>query len=1578
MSQDQSTPNDPKNPNQPPEGTQKPVKRRRRRRWPWVILALLLILLGLVALAPTIASTGAVRSVILGKVNEQLNGNAQIEDWSLGWFSPVSVKGIRVYDDQKRLILDIPRLQLGLSIYDAARQSFNFGNDNVIDIATVNVRVDQNGKSNLEQIVKAVPESGAVPKPESAPGKLPNITGKFTINILNGSVDAPDMPPVHLDKSQIVANITDINKPIEQSATFAYHVGNDDSIKSSIEASGTVDAIENNQLDPKNLVAKEKILLKDVNLAAASPFLKKSGQDMQVTGVVNGAIDVNAQGLTGLSAVGDMNSSRPIEVAGGPLKGGDKLTLASLAIPINVTRTAQGNTALIKIESTGIKSPLINVAITGQLDEQSLNNLAAGKAPGAEGNLAVKTDANLPELAKQLKNTLALQQGVTITAGGMNQELTVKINRDDMAVSNTVNVSLEGTQNGKPVKIQPITIATSTTAKPTGKPGIPELRDIKLALTSAFATLTGGGESLAKIDIKGNADLGKLQNEAQQFVDFQGKQLQGTADFALGTNGDVLASDAPIGLTSNVNLQNVKVIGFMKDPINQDRLAIDAGANITRKDSAPTGLEKGTLKVTGGDPASPVLTANATVDRVDLGKTQLNGLKFAVDAPKLAVLQQQYGALVPAFSQQKIDIVGGGFHVNGAADFDGSTLVLTDPIKMSLASLDISKGGKALLTNETIRGALGGSITLGQDKIGANLTALSLTSQTGLVNIGKTDAPLTLNVVPSKNDISGNGTITIASNLKRVSDLAQSFSGPTTQPATAQLRSGQFNGTVALTKTDNTKIDFNGQLSNLTVAASGKNAMENEQITVALAATAPNDVNGNQPITASGKIGSSFVNTTVSDVRILLNASSLLDRLQNANLDVQAPDLSKLMVLAQAFGAAPAPAATPAPARNARSRQAAANQTETANSTEPIAPLEVRSGAANVKLAISRDVASKTTKIDIPDMQLTNISLRRGERQYDAKQPIALKLAVRIEGDSPENIKSLRVDQLSGNTEFATFQTSQPVTITSPLSPQPSYGGEFKAQGSIDSLVPLLAVLQGAERLPYGGKFDVTQKLATAGKNSTLVGAMNISGFQVLDASTRKPVFTESQIAIRNDVGLDIAGHIASINNFSVDMPQSQALAVKANAKVIDWENARQIQGVDSAAAKLALTYDLEKLWPIIRPMLSPDLQEQYKDLKIQGKYTKEFIVSGSLPAQPPSASKSSLAMLNAEGSLSLDLLDLPQGITVQYFDLPISMKNGVLKTGAAPESQSRKLQLPPAEEGGRVRNIVANTAVANGGALNLDNITVDLSQSTPTVTFQPRHILLRGVKLTPVLADSLGKIGAMALLGSRDANGLVAMTILEGKDVPLGELLRTRKNVRMRIAIAVENLQMGGVLAQGLGLVAPPFKGGIHGSITGSTITIADGKATTELTLQQDRMVQDSRTGRNVNRPVPLKFSGVLGLANLDLKSGVEIPADALIQELAQAFPNGATIPFTGTGGAVSFDAGKFVQENIARGIIGNILGGNNRNNSNPDNRDRSGGNNNDNPLGNILDQLGGGNNNRDQQPPQQTPPRNRPRNQP
>ena len=60
---------------------------------------------------------------------------------------------------------------------------------------------------------------------------------------------------------------------------------------------------------------------------------------------------------------------------------------------------------------------------------------------------------------------------------------------------------------------------------------------------------------------------------------------------------------------------------------------------------------------------------------------------------------------------------------------------------------------------------------------------------------------------------------------------------------------------------------------------------------------------------------SSFVNATLSDVKLLLSAPDLLDKLQSAVAEVQVPDAPKLMALAQALAPTTAPSAPQSRAR---------------------------------------------------------------------------------------------------------------------------------------------------------------------------------------------------------------------------------------------------------------------------------------------------------------------------------------------------------------------------------------------------------------------------------------------------------------------------------------------------------------------------------------------------------------------------------------------------------------------------------------------------------------------------------------
>lgn len=1490
MSQEPTQPPTPANSNTPE--TPPPKK---RRKWPFIVGGLVVLLLLLVLLLPTIASLGPIRSMVVGQINQQINGSVEIGGWSLGWFSPISLSNVKVYDEQKRLILDVPSVKLGISLSQAIRSNFALGNENEITVASFLVNVDETGKTNLEKLPRAKSTHAPAAAP-SAPPKLPDVSGKFKITFA-GTVEGSQLAkPIYVRQSTANVTITDINQPIENQVDLVYQVG--DGKESHVQLAGSLGAIKNNVLDLEHFASGQQIKFSNVDMAAAGPFQKLFPQ---IEGLVNGGVEIKATGLTGLSASGEI-SVDGLVLAGGVL-GADSFKTPKITIPVNVTRTELPGDSLIKFENVGLKMNQLNVAVTGQVTEKTLLNLLERKPPGADGGVTVTADiTDLKDLASQLKSTLQLQQGVAITGGMAHEQLAVALSKDKITITQDLKAQASGTRDGKPIEIKPITFSAGATAIPNGKP-IPEVRDVKLAVNSDFVTVTGGGESLAKIAISGKLALDTLAAEVSQFVDMQKIQLQGSGDFAFNTDGDLTNDSAPILITSSANFQNIRVSGVASQQINQDRLTFQASGKLLRAANVPQKVDQIYLSVVSGDPNAPLLDVEAT-SIVDLQAKSVPWFELKkCTITSLPKLQQQYGGMVPALATNKISIDSGALYATAAGTFDGTTLTFARPAGVSMTALTISKDQKPILAREVIRATINGNIST-HEGIAGNFSDLSVTSDSKLVTLTKSgDGPLTFKMIPKgpQTAIQGNGAMTVAADLKRLVDLAQAFSGTAAVSADQpQLRSGQLDGTLTLAKATQPQTDlkFDGKISSLTISTAANKIVDNEQITVALNASAPDDLKA-QPVTATGKIGSSFVNVNLTDVKVSPNGA-MLDMLLSAAVEAQVPDVPKLYAVMNSVGTGPA---------------------------DPT-PLQVTSGGALLKLNIARDLAKKMTTVTVSDARVSRLALKRGTYTYafDPANQISFKLAASIEGTA--TVDAIRVQELSGDARIAQISMPQPIVITGLSGNQPSYQGTIAAQGSLDSATPLLAVLQNAPPMPYAGSYVLSQNVGSTGSTTALKGSVDITNFKVLPQAQGEAGFSEPKISIRNDLSMDLTQKKISVQTLTLAMPQSQALGVNLVGGIDGWSDKRQI----SPGTKVDLSYDLAKLWTIVRPMLAADTQTTFKDLKVTGKYQKTFTIAGAFPAGV--AMGDSFRSLSAEGGFSIDLLDV-MGLTIQKLEPQVKMTRGVVVLSAP-------------------------VAQCNEGTLDINGIAADMRQADPVVSIPRNKKLLTNVKLNPLLASSLGKFASVIFSNTKSASGLADVTAVEFNQVPVGALVHKQTNARAKILISVRDLALDSFPMQLVGGALGFGENGIHGSITNGTMALADGQATSDISLQLDR--EGQRVGRGVVPPA-LRFAGAMGLEKLDLRDfKVVVPQELVPSEVRRSFPNGLTVPLTGTAEKPGFDIGKVIAANLPGAILGN-LGGNGNN-----------GNGGNNPVGDILNQLGGGNNNQ-QNPPNQPRPRNRER---
>jgi hypothetical protein len=337
-------------------------------------------------------------------------------------------------------------------------------------------------------------------------------------------------------------------------------------------------------------------------------------------------------------------------------------------------------------------------------------------------------------------------------------------------------------------------------------------------------------------------------------------------------------------------------------------------------------------------------------------------------------------------------------------------------------------------------------------------------------------------------------------------------------------------------------------------------------------------------------------------------------------------------------------------------------------------------------------------------------------------------------------------------------------------------------------------------------------------------------------------------------------------------------------------------------------------------------MQAKYKTLKVTGVAERVFNLSGYFPLAK--AMSESIHHLNADGGLALDELDLPQGLTITKLDLPFKMTAGVVQTQAS--------AAPPTLNVSTTQSITANTAIANQGAVDLSEVTLDLGQPSPLLTIAPNHKLLQSVHINPVLAGTLGE-GNLLFKDVTQANGLLDVTVVQCDQVPLGTLLTDAKDANASITYSLSDLSIDGPVPQLLSSVLPLGGQGIHGGIQNGQLTLANGEVNNDFALNivryQSPQVNGQATGDGstsatptdatgaqlVPVNLPMNFSGGVQLATGALKHfDVHIPQGLLPSKFASNFPNGLGVPITGTSGHPTLDVQKALIENAGSNLLG------------------------------------------------------------
>jgi hypothetical protein len=952
-----------------PAGTAPPApkKPRRRRRWPFVVGGLLLLLVLLVVLLPTLAGTSPVRSLVLGQVNQRINGRVEVADWSLGWTTPVSVSGLKVFDRNGSQILELPRLTTELKLLDAARGRLHFGKVTVDGLDAL-VRRDAKGEINFARLVPPGPET-----PAAGPTTLPDIRGELhLVNCRATFEDQLQGQTFFFPSIAGTVKCPDINATIENALEIACRVG--DAPAGKLTVVGNLDVADGNVIVTDKMAADEKLTFQGVELGSFAFALGKDGPLNKLAGLTSGAVSLRFRGGEGGSVEAQLTSTG--FAAGGPALEGDTFATQRLALTVPPTTIAMPagpgdwKTWTLRVGSSGAADRVRleidqgHVEVGAEAPLQALANLADNRPPGAAGRVLAEVELDVGALAAQMPRALALQEGLTLSSGRFTHTTDLQLAPDRATVKNLeVHLTdVRGQRAGKPVSLQPIDLALTASTFGGGWAS-PRVRDLNLTLTSGFANAQFSGQDIAALSGQAAGDLKRLQDELGQIVDLGDLKLSGPFDVLVSSRGDV-AAGGNATLSATVAVNDLVVEGLKDKPaIRQKRVFLEAGGEVVRRpDGSVDQLRTGRIVLNTGDPAQPTVavrvvapavvmapaasaptgpapsapapaaSAAAPPSAVTSATYQIE--QFAIDLPRA---QSEFGGFVDALKEYAFDrgilnVTGGGKYEGGALTYDGAVALSA----LTLARTPAPAPGQPAAPrparvevlrdyNLTTDAAFAYAPEAGGSRI--DVTKLSLRDNREMLALAKADGPPLRIVTTADGALRPSGKIELRADLKQLNDVNERLAAASAEalaPAgpSAELRSGKLAGTVELAQAAAREIRLLGNFegSELTVAAPGGNALNNEKVTIAADLRARDDFSSAtvDKLDVTGGLLTANVTGTALQLTVGEGAAArpatLVEMVQSAAIKADVPDLGKIQALMDAFATPTAPAA-PAPAR---------------------------------------------------------------------------------------------------------------------------------------------------------------------------------------------------------------------------------------------------------------------------------------------------------------------------------------------------------------------------------------------------------------------------------------------------------------------------------------------------------------------------------------------------------------------------------------------------------------------------------------------------------------------------------------
>jgi len=528
-----------------------------RRRWRWALAALLVLGIGLVAALPWLLSTAPARSLIVAQINRAIApSRVEVRAISASWRGPIRASGLTLRDGRGKVLIEAPRAALNKGLLPLAIDHADLGTLTLVGAALDLERRADGSIDLVDALTPPKPAPTAEPAAPPAPA-APPVTAKkaaragisATLRVVGGSL--------RLRSPELAGPLTAGRMDLD--ATLPGTPGRNLSWKLRL-------AMPEGGTDAETLALDGEFDLHaaatpDLGLAVNATRwpLALAARGAVVAGRLDGEVKLGRSGGR-WAAAGDA-TLRNLD-ASGPALAGDRLRLDKVAGVWDLAQTAEAWT----VRRLSVTSPVGELIASGSI-------AADGGAPAAR----VDGRVDLAALARQLPHTLRLREGLTLDRGAAHLRVDVKTQGTTQQGSVEAKLTdLVARDEAKAFTLRdPATITARATRTATG------VRVEAAAVKAAFLDLKGSGDLDRGVKLAGTIDLGALEAQFRELVDF-GK-------VALAGRGRMAADFRRIGPNFlgrfAAEVKGLRLAGLTAEPIVRDTVRLDASAGGPADDS---------------------------------------------------------------------------------------------------------------------------------------------------------------------------------------------------------------------------------------------------------------------------------------------------------------------------------------------------------------------------------------------------------------------------------------------------------------------------------------------------------------------------------------------------------------------------------------------------------------------------------------------------------------------------------------------------------------------------------------------------------------------------------------------------------------------------------------------------------------------------------------------------------------------------------------------------------------------------------------------------------------------------------